>query len=464
MRRTDQALSALQSATPNFALQGSFYSTTPRDIKKSLQHTLISSATLPTAMSATDATAHTDHDDQLEARREAKPRTLLETRLNLKQQIDALVATHQNDQPPPFTSPELIIMAIIVSKNEFCNKHEILDWVEDTFPYWAKLARNGETTGNEDHAAFRPGDDAVHYMEQEFLDTLRAHELPLNQNSSHYAVRTDAAQIFLRRWLDPPRKGTFHFLDLPAELRNRIYELVLIFPNSRIELRRGIGSHGPIDLFATERDTAGTGTEGQHPILKPNEILNIALVNRQLAKETIPIFYGANQLSFSQGSAIASFVKITSPRRLRLIKQIEISVDVYRTYQPVHWREPDQEMGSTIEALSKAIPSLPTLTFKINGTRWQYDSRLEPRMGFIASQWSSFDKYSSLRAITKLAVQTKKCIILFNYEHQARHEYMKAIQEPVVEELKRLKGEAGSVRVTDADGRCVVVEEGDKQA
>ncbi|KAK4496801.1 hypothetical protein PRZ48_012785 [Zasmidium cellare] len=403
------------------------------------------------------ATAQRHQDDQLEARREAELQVLIESRLHLKHQIEDLVASHQHDRPPPFTSPELIIMAVVLSKTESCRERNIINWVRATFPYYDERVKDGE-----EHAAslgfdFDPIDDAMYSMAEDFFDAMSAWEVPMLQYGNYYSVKTEAAQISLRRWLEPERKGTFRFLDLPAELRNRIYQLVLVFPRSKITVRQPLSRRGAIDLYATERDTEYDAyyPEYRHLILKPNEILNIALVNRQLAKESLSIFYGENNFTFEGASAIDNFIKITPAQHMRLIKRIEISTPTYANLKAAFWKKRDVKMRSTVEALSDLILTLSSLTIMIT-----YGNSTSDVTRAQLSELAMFEEYSSLQAVTKLVAKARKTTILFDYYgHNKEQAYIEAIQEPMLEKLRRLRGGAGVVtKGSQWDHRSWVIE------
>ena len=75
---------------------------------------------------------------------------------------------------------------------------------------------------------------------------------------------------------EPARNPSINFFSLPAELRNQIYELVVV--NSE---------HKPIEIkHKTEHDVDGTNDERHQP--------SLSRVCRQLHNEVLPIYYGKN--------------------------------------------------------------------------------------------------------------------------------------------------------------------------
>lgn len=51
----------------------------------------------------------------------------LDSRRDLRDEVLQLVAKHSAEIPPPFTSPEMIVMAIIDSQNKYCSREDIVE-------------------------------------------------------------------------------------------------------------------------------------------------------------------------------------------------------------------------------------------------------------------------------------------------------------------------------------------------
>lgn len=135
----------------------------------------------------------------------------------------------------------------------------------------------------------------------------------------YFTITLPAARLFLEP-LMYTRKGAFPFLQLPAELRNAIYELVLRFPSPgfRVEtaglklLRRP--EHGDIALT----------DENVSPGLRINTHHMTALLRvcKQTRKEALPIFYGINTFCFTEMAAFKSMtlnLKTTAVEHLRRV-------------------------------------------------------------------------------------------------------------------------------------------------
>jgi hypothetical protein len=139
-------------------------------------------------------------------------------------------------------------------------------------------------------------------------------------------VPTTAGLIFLRKWLDPERTGVFRFLDLPAELRNVIYELVLTLPPSG----PSIGAQG--DMWLRERevddpdyDSTNYGTVWKHKVRSSplQELLAIISVNKQMFNEAMPI---TTRATTSLSSALMHYW-ISPPGRARRVSSISVRLD-----------------------------------------------------------------------------------------------------------------------------------------
>lgn len=87
------------------------------------------------------------------------------------------------------------------------------------------------------------GAAAMDLVVKGFFTAFHENEVPVIQNKpdqstkagvpsepSRWYTTNSQARMFLRKWLEPERKGHFDFFGLPAELRNHIYEEVLLYP------------------------------------------------------------------------------------------------------------------------------------------------------------------------------------------------------------------------------------------
>lgn len=298
-----------------------------------------------------------------------------------------------------------------------------------------------------EHAAqlsyyFRPVKDTIDYIDDYFDEAFDAYELPVIERYAGYGITASSARIFLGRWLEPEQHGSFRFLDLPNELRNRICDMTLVFPRAEIEVRENKRWRAKgVNLIAKER-------EGGHPVPldgcevpNPNKLLNIAIVSKQLAKETIHVFYGSNSFVFTGPTAISSFIKVVPVNRMRLIKQVRIKTYVHSSVSET-W---DDKMMLAVLAMGMDT-KLDNRTITIE------DRRSRPTFpphsaGYRA--WKTLKDIPSLLALARFASKAKTYQIRTTTGPGS--EVMQELKEGMDIELKRLRslegvaGEGGSL-------------------
>lgn len=106
-------------------------------------------------------------------------------------------------------------------------------------------------------------------------------------------------------------KGSFDFLALPPELRNRVYGLLL-------------KSDGPVHPSTRPPSSVPKGRTHARDGLEHGSALNLLAVNRQIYDEAYGIFYAANELEFYYPVQLQAFMLGLSHQRLSLIKNVTI--------------------------------------------------------------------------------------------------------------------------------------------
>lgn len=177
----------------------------------------------------TDSTYYDMHKE----REQEKFRRLLETRKPLREDIQKLIAPYRDHQLPPFSPEELIIMAIIDSDSKYATRSNILQWILKNFSIYKDKAVSSMLKWF-DHDSEVQLQDVLCGLHKRFDTAFNDYRLDLTRNiadigQDSYTVDVNSARIYLQRWIGLEREGSFRFLDLPAELRNRIYEMSLIF-------------------------------------------------------------------------------------------------------------------------------------------------------------------------------------------------------------------------------------------
>ncbi|TKA75730.1 hypothetical protein B0A55_05913 [Friedmanniomyces simplex] len=138
------------------------------------------------------------------------------------------------------------------------------------------------------------------------------------------------ARIFLRDMLEPEHHGTFRFLDLPPELRNVIYEMVLVFDKGGLAVSHGIhGTSLRLSCRETERYFADDGarlarTTNLVQVTAPplENMLALLPTCRQVYTEAMPYFYRDNQFRFENQDHFADAMYWLSDYRRKHLSKL----------------------------------------------------------------------------------------------------------------------------------------------
>lgn len=260
----------------------------------------------------------------------------LAERAGLKLDIAKIIKPHQrSDSNPPYSTAALIVMAVVSSREKHVSRVTILTWIIRSFKFYTNRAL----------------DSCLEFAEGGVIDTDKifewfneafdAYDIPLilveeaeyeyrydiddfKSGTRRYSVDNRAARVYLRHWLEPTRKGAFRFLDLPAEIRNTIYEMTLQYPSSGIRVlavsaqRLDPGQEPACwvnSLAVMERahdivrpfdDWSSVGDEEEIALPPLQQILSILLVCKQVYQETAKTFYQINTFCFEDTGTFAA--------------------------------------------------------------------------------------------------------------------------------------------------------------
>ncbi|EME78122.1 uncharacterized protein MYCFIDRAFT_179567 [Pseudocercospora fijiensis CIRAD86] len=234
---------------------------------------------------------------------------------------------------PPFSACELMIMA--------CASQ---DFSGQSIPSLSPLNRN---PFEDTHLAFS------------------SYDLPIewSDDGDVFKVCPKAARVALRHYLEPTRAGMFLFIKLPPELRNRIYQLSLVFDteldiaSSRpLAVMRQLGDTREPILFhvALQRSTASN--DWGRPCYVLPEVSTTALlrVSRQVRREASKIFYGLNTFKFENAMVISNFFD-SIPLQVVNIRRLSVVIDLRVT------KDDPLRLATALEKLSKSRLDLLTL-------------------------------------------------------------------------------------------------------
>ena len=295
--------------------------------------------------------------------------------VSLKDDIESVVAEYNevDDDEPPFSIAEMVVMAIVCHEchyGEFTTKRDIYRWIIETFGFYREE--------NQDVIAEHYADAAfVDYLSLDLADVedvLNTYEIPLSapkdifaadQHSKVFSVPATAGRVFLREVLFEHPSGVFRFLDLPAELRIRIYEMVFSYQDISPILGENYGrtSETHFNLWKREHEEPG-GEEELFALTKsPPLVMVLALlsVNKQISSEAVPYFYRINHFKLDMESLVKWVYNIESSR-LKHVRHISIE------YKP----NPEKWLSRTKAAYSRLThgSAIRMLEIETNDAKW----------------------------------------------------------------------------------------------
>ena len=135
------------------------------------------------------------------------------TRTELRERAEDIIRLWRlSSDKSPFSGVDLFTMALL-HNDEPMNENKVAEWVRKSFSYYSELRYY-------DAAFIRDGGRQV-----ELPATQPARKFFANPNEDWHLVIAEA-RIYLQTRFEPKPGGSFPFLELPPELRNRVYEMV----------------------------------------------------------------------------------------------------------------------------------------------------------------------------------------------------------------------------------------------
>lgn len=238
----------------------------------------------------------------------------------LKEEVlEAIAPWRDSINKPPFSTGELIVITLVVGDLKPQSMHDIHVEILSAFKYYSRAVVASYVSHLEEQAkdTYDP-DDRLEPILGDLNAAIRDFDTPLScvhdttKNLDRYTISAGAARVFLRKHLEPPREGVFDFLGLPAELREKIYKMVLVFPKPGLRYWEGPDlQYDDEDARVTElgllsRDDVEPPTYDGSSKLPENNIRvkglasDLALLgtSREIRQEALHIFYGRNSFHF----------------------------------------------------------------------------------------------------------------------------------------------------------------------
>lgn len=277
----------------------------------------------------------------------------MDSEIDMLERISQAIAPcAESNEKPPFSEEQLVIIAILALQRP-ASSREIFDWILENFSYYDQLARVAFWVQPYTHDRYVPPEGrTASQFRHNFARIFQQYEVPLATNiaddgNAFYNISTIKAWPWLKDIFEAKvEEKVFPFFDLPAEIRNTIYEYTFQYPDSGIMIiQEGQkcfcrGLMGPRMLGILDRsgdhefsfekwDRGCMARYGRMPYTdhmlrsKPlSTILAPLLTSRQFFVEAMPLFYSLNRFYFSRLIDMYNTLRFLAPSRRKFIKHV----------------------------------------------------------------------------------------------------------------------------------------------
>ncbi|KAI4827998.1 hypothetical protein E4T44_09932 [Aureobasidium sp. EXF-8845] len=153
---------------------------------------------------------------------------------------------------------------------------------------------------------------------------------------------------------EPDENEKFPFLDLPAEIRNMIYSLVLERPGYHLMLS---GKHSGV--IQTRWFKPGTGFISRHDDPYSTSVMR---VNKQISVESMPYLFSRHTFEFTDSTMMQRFLEYIGPERIKSL----ISVVCNQQYA-ISFRKAYALLAPAVSLTKLEIDSMYTHSYYIRG-------------------------------------------------------------------------------------------------
>ena len=385
-------------------------------------------------------------------------KAVFNARAGIRAEIEPLIAPYRaSPDEPPFSTPELIVLALAWKKNHKASKRWIFSWILRHFRFYNRKAitryintieadcnSDGEISEEEDFGDY---DDVV----PGFRSAFNLYDIPLStgdplldspatEEDEVYTVTRQGARCFLRGVLENPRKGPFRFLDLPVELRINIYEMVFALPKIWIGRVTGVSSCGEYGLVLSQRehdpDSMSEVPEGWVCTKPVSKLLALLSVNKQIHQEAMPYFYRVNSFHFSSMEKLSLFAQSLAATRLHHLGELIVT---YNAFPVSHAPQINAALG-----LLAAAKAPNRLHLVCEERRWFDLVKYDGKQAKQVPKYAEAHQLPGLRALCRVLQHVGKLDVdgdCPRIEAYLRSEMakLKALPEPVAAPTKRAR-------------------------
>ncbi|PPJ50748.1 hypothetical protein CBER1_08126 [Cercospora berteroae] len=288
-----------------------------------------------------------------------------------------------SEDKPPYDTSELIVMMLVMQDLRPQTMQSIHYNILRSFGYYADqalvlmFAGEVQEQGSKYHRMAHgtsalesdydgPFEHSIHGL----YETVREFDIPLTCNRLHdngrtltdfeaeFTISAEAARVCLRDILEPERDGTFDFMALPPEVREKIYKMLLVYPKPGLIIDSQVLYDWESQLGVQSRDDA----EAQLPPAGGSQILpsinfevqglaetlDILKVSKQIRHEAQPVFYGLNTFQFGSLKHLGDTLRTMRTEAIKEIGDLRVVLEKYKFPSGPH----------ALEGLDRFLPEL----------------------------------------------------------------------------------------------------------
>ncbi|TKA23271.1 hypothetical protein B0A50_07328 [Salinomyces thailandicus] len=385
-------------------------------------------------------------------------------RASVRAEIMAIIKPYRlSEDEPPFSLPELVVMAILCSEEYSLERMYIRRWIKETFPYYAKPILNAFITRLFPQMYEHYEEKALPGFQMAFRTAFQQYEVPLRSDETtpgdmeegiKYTVELAAGRIYLSRWLERERNGIFPFLKLAPELRNIIYKMVFTYPPGGLTVQYTTidrESRRSMQVCALERIDGKTEPPGQtwgeqHPedrdvtdirITSMGSALGLLSTSKQVHAEAAPLFYNLNPFYFAGiiplNHVLADPINAS---RMRHLREVRFDLDLCKNSG---YNFPAIKVFIPAMKALSSLPALRRLTVTLLNCRFleiKTSARRE-----LGGRVKKYTRISQIPGFNDLAVAASKA-----QEVVFEEDYEGLVEEYVKEEVAKIRAKEAAAK------------------
>ncbi|KAI7487606.1 hypothetical protein KC351_g2551 [Hortaea werneckii] len=344
----------------------------------------------------------------------------------------------RSPKKPPFNEAELTVIAFLCSDSCALNRTDVFRWISKMFTYYDHQLI--DTCARCLHNKAEAGDYLEELLESRLGKSFERYDVPLRgtypkapydkqlkfYTPVDFTVKPTAGRIFLRRWLEPERKGTFPFLKLPPELRNEVYKLLF-----RVVMKVFSRIDGDDDPFDHVSKVPINGVRWEINMPPTSEVLAILVTNKQIYAEACPLFYNLNRFRFSSIRALHTVLTDpTQTTRLQHIRSIQINL----------LRQSDHldKFVPAMEALATHLTGLKKLEIGISADLWlKMNKRMRVKVGAGKEKFTGIEQIPGMKALALVALRVDEVVHTDEVEAGSFKDFLE-------DEVRRIRDESAT--------------------